>query len=82
MKVLRLLLLVAAAALISYGLSSLGMILPWLFGSMIATILYIRLVKRELYFPRWLGDLGVIIMAIEIGSTLTLDALLDMRADI
>ena len=82
MKVLRLLLLVAAAALISFGLSALGMILPWLFGSMIATILYIRLVKRELFFPRWLGDLGVIIMAIEIGSTLTLDALLDMRADL
>lgn len=82
MKVLRFLLLVAAAALISYGLSALGMILPWLFGSMIATILYIRLVKRELFFPRWLGDLGVIIMAIEIGSTLTLDALLDMRADL
>lgn len=82
MKVLRLLLLVAAAALISFGLSTLGMILPWLFGSMIATILYIRLVKRELFFPRWLGDLGVIIMAIEIGSTLTLDALLDMRADL
>lgn len=82
MKILRLLLLVAAAALISFGLSALGMILPWLFGSMIATILYIRLVKRELFFPRWLGDLGVIIMAIEIGSTLTLDALLDMRADL
>lgn len=82
MKVLRFLLLLAAAALISYGLSAIGMILPWLFGSMIATILYIRLVKRELFFPRWLGDLGVIIMAIEIGSTLTLDALLDMRADL
>lgn len=82
MKVFRLLLLVAAAAVISYGLSAVGMILPWLFGSMIATILYIRLVKHELFFPRWLGDLGVIIMAIEIGSTLTLDALLDMRADL
>lgn len=82
MKVLRLLLLVVAAAVISYVLSSLGMILPWLFGSMIATILYIRIVKRELFFPRWLGDLGVIIMAVEIGSTLTLDALLDMRADL
>lgn len=82
MKFVRLLLLLAAAALISFGLSALGMILPWLFGSMIATILYIRIVKRELFFPRWLGDLGVIIMAIEIGSTLTLDALLDMRADI
>lgn len=82
MKVLRFLLLVAAASVISYGLSAIGMILPWLFGSMIATILYIRIVKRELFFPRWLGDLGVIIMAIEIGSTLTLDALLDMRADL
>ncbi|MDO5360150.1 MAG: AbrB family transcriptional regulator [Jeotgalicoccus sp.] len=82
MRVLRFLLLVAAASVISYGLSAIGMILPWLFGSMIATILYIRIVKRELFFPRWLGDLGVIIMAIEIGSTLTLDALLDMRADL
>jgi hypothetical protein len=51
MKVLRFLLLVAVAALISTGLSALGMILPWLFGSMIATILYIRLVRRELFFP-------------------------------
>ena len=82
MKVLRFLLLVAAAALISTGLSALGMILPWLFGSMIATILYIRLVRRELFFPRWLGDLGVAIMAVEIGSTLTLDALMDMRDDL
>ena len=82
MKVLRFLLLVAAAALISSGLSAIGMILPWLFGSLIATILYIRIIKRELFFPRWLGDLGVAIMAVEIGSTLTLDALLDMRADL
>ena len=82
MKVLRLLLLFVAAAIISYGLDALGMILPWLFGSMIATIIYIRLIPRALYFPRWLGDLGVFIMAIEIGSTLTLDALADMRADL
>ena len=75
MKVLRLLLLFVAAAIISYGLDALGMILPWLFGSMIATIIYIRLIPRALYFPRWLGDLGVYIIANEIGSTLTLDAL-------
>lgn len=82
MKVLRLLLLFLAAGLISFGLDQLGMILPWLFGSMIATILYIRFVRQGLFFPRWLGDLGVFIMAIEIGSTLTLDALIDMRDDI
>ena len=82
MKFLRLLLLILGAAVISLALSALGMILPWLFGSMIATILYIRLIKKELFFPPWLGNLGVIIMATEIGSTLTLDALADMRDDL
>src|SRR5690625_178242 len=82
MKFLRFLLLLAMAVVLSYGLDIIGMILPWLFGSMIATILYIRLVRRELFFPRWLGNLGIVIMGIEIGSTLTLDALMDMRDDL
>lgn len=82
MKYLRLLLLVIGASVLSIILSSIGMILPWLFGSLIATILYIRIVKREFFFPGWLGNSGVFIMGIEIGSTLTLGALLDMRDDI
>lgn len=82
MKYLRLLFLVILSSIISIGLDFLGMIMPWMFGSLIATILYIRLVKNEFFFPPWFGNLGVAIVAIEIGSTLTLDALIDMKADL
>ncbi len=82
MKIIRLIILLLSALGISMVLDSIGMILPWLFGSMIATFLFIRFVSDEFYFPKWLGNLGVFVIGFEIGSTFTVDAMHEMLGDI
>lgn len=82
MKIIRLLILLLAALAISSILNAAGMVLPWLFGSMAATFLFIRFFTNDFYFPKWLGNLGVFVIGFEIGSTFTIDAMHEMAGDI
>ncbi|GAA3724820.1 AbrB family transcriptional regulator [Salinicoccus jeotgali] len=81
MKYFYLILLFVMAAAVSSILHFSGMILPWLFGAMIAAILFHRFVNTEFAYPKWLGSAGLIIIGAEIGSTFTEDTLIDMADD-
>src|SRR5690625_2249172 len=78
MKMIRLIMLLLSAIAISWILNVAGMILPWLFGSMIATFLFIRFITKDFYYPKWLGNVGVFVIGFEIGSTFTVDAMQEM----
>jgi membrane AbrB-like protein len=78
MKYIHLLLLIGLSFLISFTLFHAGLILPWLFGSMAATFIYIRFVSGDFYFPVWLGNLGVFVIGLEIGTQFTPDVFGDM----
>lgn len=82
MKYVRLLFLFIAAFLLSWLLHTAGLILPWLFGSMIATVIFYRLFGSNFGFKKWMGDIGIFIIGIEIGSTFTNDTILDMQDDV
>lgn len=81
MKYIHLLLLMITSFVISFVLHNIGLILPWLFGSMIATYLYIRFVTRDFYFPKLLGDIGIFVIGFEIGTHFTLGTMQDMVSD-
>lgn len=78
MKYIHLSLLILLSFIISFTFSSIGIILPWLFGSMLSTFLYIRFVTKNFYFPKWLGNTGVFIIGFEIGTQFTADAVQEM----
>lgn len=81
MKYLNLLFLFLAALVLSALLQWIGMVLPWLFGAMIATVLFYRLVTSHFHYPKWLGNVGLVIIGAEIGSAFTLQTLSDMADD-
>lgn len=82
MKYLRLLFLFTAAMSLSWILQTAGMILPWLFGAMVATVIFQRLTRRDTGFKKWMGDVGIFIIGIEIGSTFTKETIIDMQDDV
>lgn len=82
MKIIRLLILLLIALAISWTLNTVGIILPWLFGSMVATFLFIRFISDDFHFPKWLGNLGIFVIGFEIGSNFTVDAMQEMLGDI
>ncbi len=82
MKYMWLLALFVAAFILSWLLQTMGLILPWLFGSMIATVIFYRLFGSVVGFKKWMGDIGIFIIGIEIGSTFTKETILDMQNDV
>ncbi|WP_031544644.1 AbrB family transcriptional regulator [Salinicoccus luteus] len=81
MKYLNLLFLFLAAIVLSALLQWIGMVLPWLFGAMVATVLFHRLVTSHFHYPKWLGNVGLVIIGAEIGSAFTLQTFRDMADD-
>ncbi|MCG1009189.1 AbrB family transcriptional regulator [Salinicoccus sp. ID82-1] len=81
MKYLNLFLLFLSAIILSALLQWAGMVMPWLFGAMIATVVFYRMVTTHFHYPKWFGNLGLIIIGVEIGSTFTLETLADMAED-
>ena len=81
-KYMNLGLLFIFSFLVSWVLHNIGMILPWLFGSMIATVIFYRLIGDNFHFKKWMGDLGIFVIGIEIGSTFTTETLIDMQDDV
>lgn len=81
-KYTNVVLLFIISIILSWLLHSIGMILPWLFGSMIATVIFYRIVGNNIHFKKWMGDLGIFVIGIEIGSTFTTETLVDMQDDV
>lgn len=67
------------AIILGYLLQSIHMILPWLFGPIFASIIVIKLLKRSIKWPNWLGNIGLLILGVQMGSTFTRDVLHDVK---
>nr|WP_263313055.1 AbrB family transcriptional regulator [Mammaliicoccus sp. Marseille-Q6498] len=67
------------AIVLGFFLQTIHMILPWLFGPIFASLICIKLMKMEIKWPNWLGNLGLIILGVQMGSTFTPDVLNDIK---
>lgn len=67
------------AIILGFVLQSIHMILPWLFGPIFASIIVIKIMKRSVKWPNWLGNTGLLILGVQMGSTFTLDVLHDIK---
>lgn len=67
------------AILLGYVFQSIHIILPWLFGPIFASLIVIKLFKRQIIWPKWLGNLSLLILGIQMGSTFTLEVLHDIK---
>lgn len=67
------------AIILGFILQSIHMILPWLFGPIFASFIVIRLLKRTIVWPNWLGNLGLLILGVQMGATFTPNVLEDIK---
>lgn len=67
------------AIILGFVLQSIHMILPWLFGPIFASLIVIKVLKRTIKWPTWLGNIGLLILGIQMGSTFTPNVLHDIK---
>ncbi|WP_243721426.1 AbrB family transcriptional regulator [Macrococcus bovicus] len=77
-----LLLIIFLAVLFGLCLMMIHMILPWLFGPMIAAAAISKISGRTIIWPKSLADSGLFILGAQIGTTFTLQVLTDIRKDL
>ncbi len=65
------LIILITAIIISFILKVSHILLPFMFGPIIATILCVRVFKLTIKWLFWLSQMGLIFLGIEIGSTFT-----------
>ncbi|GGI40255.1 AbrB family transcriptional regulator [Mammaliicoccus stepanovicii] len=75
--------LIVSVLAIALGLilQSIHMILPWLFGPILASLIVIKLLKKKVIWPVWLGNLGLLILGVQMGSTFTPVVLNDIKQE-
>ena len=69
------------AIILSLILKFSHILLPFMFGPMIAAILCVKVFKLEIKWPFWLSQTGLIFLGIQIGSTFTKTVIGDIRND-
>ncbi|TDM13022.1 AbrB family transcriptional regulator [Macrococcus lamae] len=75
-------LLIVSALLAGFILMKVGMILPWLFGPIIAAVLFSKVSNKKATWPHVLGDAGLFILGAQIGATFTNEVVMDIKNDI
>lgn len=73
------LIVLAASIIISLLLKSLNILLPFMFGPIIAAILCVKVFKLELKWPFWLSQIGLILLGVQIGTTFTKTVIVDIK---
>ncbi len=73
--------LFALAIVCSFLLYFLNIMLPWMFGPIIASIISVRLLKLNVKWPWILSELGLIILGVQIGSAFTSKVINDIKYD-
>ncbi|PNZ97443.1 aminopeptidase [Staphylococcus massiliensis CCUG 55927] len=80
---LNIMIVIILSLLIGGILNGLHIMLPWMFGPIIASIICIKIFKLDLSkWPNWLSNLGLIILGLEIGTTFTKRVLKDIQNDL
>lgn len=69
------------AILISLLLQAAHILLPFMFGPIIATIIATKVLHLEIKWPSWLSELGLILLGVQIGSTFTKNVIYDIKDD-
>ncbi|MCG3400902.1 AbrB family transcriptional regulator [Staphylococcus massiliensis] len=62
-------------------LQALHIILPWMFGPIIASLICTKLFKMQIKWPTWLSNLGLIALGIQIGTSFTKTVIGDIKDD-
>lgn len=63
----------------SYVLYVLHIMLPWMFGPIIASIVVVRIFKLDVKWPWILSETGLIVLGVQIGSGFTTNVLYDIK---
>ena len=71
----------ALALFLSFILNAAHILLPFMFGPIIASIICVRYVHLEVNWPFWLSQLGLVLLGVQIGSTFTKEVILDIKDD-
>lgn len=74
-------LLFLISIIFSLILDQIGMILPWLFGPILATIILRKFTSLTYRWPKWLGDIGLYILGAQIGVSFTKEVFVDIAGD-
>lgn len=72
---------VIVSIIIGALLQRVGMILPWLFGPMVAAILVRHVLKKNIAWPKYLSDIGLFLLGAQIGTSFTRAVVNDVKAD-
>ncbi len=81
MRFLKLLCLLVFIVLIGAVFKFFSIPLAYLFASIIGTLLFIRIIDNDIYFPKPFANSGVFVMGIQIGTSFTLPAIIKMTDD-
>ncbi|MCO0860852.1 AbrB family transcriptional regulator [Staphylococcus pasteuri] len=74
------LIILVLSVLISLLLKVSHILLPFMFGPIIAAILCIKVFKLDIKWPFWLSQIGLICLGVQIGSTFTRTVIKDIQA--
>ncbi|UEX91008.1 AbrB family transcriptional regulator [Staphylococcus ratti] len=73
--------LLILALICSLCLKFFNVMLPWMFGPIIASIIVVRCLKLEVQWPRLLSELGLIMLGVQIGCAFTSKVINDIKDD-
>lgn len=69
------------AILLSLILNAAHVLLPFMFGPIIASVICVRVFRLEIEWPFWLSQIGLVLLGVQIGSTFTKNVILDIKDD-
>ncbi|MCG7338495.1 AbrB family transcriptional regulator [Staphylococcus sp. ACRSN] len=75
------LIVLSLAIILSLILHMAHVLLPYMFGPIIASIVCIKFFHLEIKWPFWLSQLGLILLGVQIGSTFTKTVIYDIKDD-
>lgn len=75
------LILLITAVVMSLILHFAHILLPFMFGPIIAAILVVKVFKLKVQWPFWLSQIGLILLGVQIGSTFTKKVINDIKND-
>ncbi|TKW75699.1 MAG: AbrB family transcriptional regulator, partial [Staphylococcus hominis] len=70
--------LLIIAMIMSLILKLSHMLLPFMFGPIIASIIVVKVLKLNIKWPFWISQIGLILLGVQIGSTFTSQVINDI----
>ena len=75
------LILLTTAIIVSLILYFAHVLLPFMFGPIIAAIIVVKFLKLNIKWPFWFSQVGLILLGVQIGSTFTTEVINDIKDD-